>query len=182
MITQLQSSNEINKLIRAQLIKQSGLDKSRVINALSIYGETLDKLLEDSVYNSYERSDVVCLFELQSNDQQVSFDENNTAVYLRSYEVRVILYGNASDDVATLTVARLRTEKVRQDLYEAGLRLRAVSEPIIVNEFKNGVMWLRTDFSILLDCEFSVKLTEQPIIFDDISDIKIIEEENDNDE
>ena len=45
MIKAISNIDELNKIIRNQLILQSELDGSKVLNSVSSYGQNLDKLL-----------------------------------------------------------------------------------------------------------------------------------------
>lgn len=168
---------ELNKVLRNQLILQSELNEKRVVNALSIYGETLDKLLEASVFDSYASQDTVLLFELVSRDlnSDVSFtDSNNKIIYNKSYRLKIILYGDSSADVANKLVARFRTQKVRNSLQDLGVYVEKIMEPISLNEFKNGVMWLRNDFSIDISCQFEFSQISDDYDIDRFTKLDII--------
>lgn len=171
--------NEIEKIIRQTLITQSELDGSDVLNALSIYGTTLDKLFEEHIFTSVEQSDSFMLFELMSRDasSDISMDENDAITYYKAFKVKLIIYGNSSSDIALKLCSRLRTEEVRANLYEQGIYLEKVSDPYILNEYKNETMWLRND----IDIDIAVKYTVQPITvdnnFSDITELNIIKEE-----
>lgn len=76
--------NELNKYLRNILITQTQLDGSRVLNALSLYGTELDKLLSDSTtqYDAIDNTNTTLLFELQarSSTSDMSMEENETSV------------------------------------------------------------------------------------------------------
>lgn len=177
MITTISSVKELNKILRKELIAQSQLNSNYVLNALSTYGETLDKLLSNKVYDSYETKDAVLLFQLfnRNNESDFSFTEKNgTITYNKSYELKIIIYGNASSDIANKISSRFRTEKVRNDLQNLGVYLESISDPESINEFKNEVMWFRTDISIFITSEFSYQQTSEDSDFDILSKINII--------
>lgn len=72
--------NDIIKILRNTIIIQSQLPAERVLNSLSLEGTELDKLLEESRYNSIEQEDTTILFELNSTPQSnsnVSMEEGD---------------------------------------------------------------------------------------------------------
>lgn len=167
---------ELNKIIKNQLITQSELNQKRVLNSISNYGETLDKMLEKYVFSSIEKTDVVLLFELtgRQNDSNISFtNENSNLIYYSSYKLYIILYGDSSPDVANKIVSRFRTQKVRNDLYDNGVYLEYIDNPNTINEFKNGSLWIRTDIEIGISCEFSITQTSDDSNFSVINKITI---------
>lgn len=180
MIKTFSSVNELNKVLRQQVILQSELPAENVRNGLSTYGEALEKLLVKQTYDAYEQEDSFIVFELKTrqNESDVSYTNyDDTVVYDRSYEFICYIYGNSSADVANKLVARFRTEKVRTNLYDNGVYLQEVKEPISFNEYKNEVMWLRTDVSILISCEFKITqvVVDDPIA--ELSELEIIVKE-----
>ena len=180
MIKTFSSVNELNKVLRQQLILQTELSSSNVRNGLSTYGETLEKLLAKQTYDAYEQEDSFIVFELKtrSNDSDVSYtNDDDSITYDRSYELICYIYGNSSADVANKLVSRLRTEKVRTDLYDSGVYLESVKEPISFNEYKNDMMWLRTDVSIFVSCEFKFAQIVQEDPLARLSELEIIVKE-----
>lgn len=180
MIKTFSSVNELNKVLRQQLILQTELSSSNVRNGLSTYGETLEKLLAKQTYDAYEQEDSFIVFELKtrSNDSDVSYtNDDDSITYDRSYELICYIYGNSSADVANKLVSRLRTEKVRTDLYDSGVYLESVKEPVSFNEYKNDMMWLRTDVSIFVSCEFKFAQIVQEDPLTRLSELEIIVKE-----
>lgn len=175
----ISSTKEINKILRNILIKQSELPAKRIVDSLSTFGETLDKLLEKTIYDSYKTSDSVILFELLDRDSSNNMSytkEDSTIKYQRSFEWKLIIYGNDSSDIATKIVARYRTQKIRDDLQNQGIYLEEVTEPTTFNEFKNNVIWLRNDLSINITCEFEITQIDDYHDYNILSDLKIIKE------
>lgn len=173
--------NELNRLIRNQLMTQSELPSDRVRNALSTYGATLDKLLTKQEFDTICPCDELMLFELRTreNDADVSMTENKdtTISYYKSYLVYVILYGNNSATIMNKLIARLRTQAVRQALYEEGVYIEEVKNDSSVNEFKNDVMWHRHDTEILISCKMSIKQVTPDDVFETVSPVNIIKGE-----
>lgn len=159
MINSLSNTKEIDKIIRNELVTQSGLDASFIRNALSEYGTYLDKNRIDSIFESISPSDCCILFEVQSSDNEhdVSFTEvDDSVTYYKSFSVQITMYGDETDNIAPLLVARLRTEAARDNLFNQGVYLESVSNPTQLDEFKNGVLWKRWDFEINISVRFSI--------------------------
>lgn len=155
----LASVKKLNEILRAQLITQSGVNGQLVRDSLTEYGAYLDKNSQDSVFISIQPTDVVILFELRTRDStaNVSFTkDDDKIIYDRAYQLHVMLYGDASTDTVNTLIARLRTEKVRSDLYSEGVYVEKISDSTEIHEFKNNVVWLRNDFDIDVCCEIEV--------------------------
>lgn len=181
--------NELNKILRNMLIEQSQLTPSMVLSSLSLHGTDLDKHLQqicslttlcgehnNSNYNSIERQDALMLFELESNTMlnDISITtEDDKLIYYRALVLKVILYGDGSNDIASNTIARLRSEAVREKLYGNGVYLESVSRPNVLNDFKNDTMWLRVDFDINLGCKLVIEQIDTPNTWLSLSELKI---------
>ena len=194
------NSDEINKLIRLQIIRQANLLPERVLNSLSTYGAELDKVLteiltvstshtvgrhnvqsseDESIYVPIQHSDVVVLFELQdrqSSNNMSETNDDNSVTYTKSYIVHLILYGDSCGDVATTLVARLRTERCRTELLDEGISLERVTDPDRINEFKNNTLWQRTDFDIYISVEYKYTQVDDMQDFEGLSQLNIIRE------
>ena len=194
------NSDEINKLIRLQIIKQANLLPERVLNSLSTYGAELDKVLteiltvsashtvgrhnvqsseDESIYVPIQHSDVVVLFELQdrqSSNNMSETNDDNSVTYTKSYIVHLILYGDNCGDIATTLVARLRTERCRTELLDEGISLERVTDPDRINEFKNNTLWQRTDFDIYISVEYKYTQVDDMQDFEGLSQLDIIRE------
>lgn len=194
------NSDEINKLIRLQIIKQANLLPERVLNSLSTYGAELDKILteiltvstshtvgrhnvqsseDESIYVPVQHSDVVVLFELQdrqSSNNMSETNDDNSVTYTKSYIVHLIIYGDNCGDVATTLVARLRTERCRTELLDEGISLERVTDPDRINEFKNNTLWQRTDFDIYISVEYKYTQVDDMQDFEGLSQLNIIRE------
>lgn len=170
--------NQLNKIVREQLIIQSELIPNRVRNALTTYGATLDKLLRKDEYESICECDELMLFELRSreNDADVSMTEiDDNITYYKSYTIYVILYGDNSATVMNKLISRLRSLPVRQKLYENGVYLEEIKNDISFNEFKNDTIWHRHDVEILISCKMSIAQVSADIDFDNLDRLMIKE-------
>ena len=176
-MTNMASVKELNKIIRNHLIEQSELNQKNVLNAISNYGETLDKLIENQVFGSYQKTDVVLLFQLNSrdNDADISFtDSDDKIVYYKSYEIYITMYGDNSPNIANNIASRFRTQQVKNSLLDSGIYLEYISNPTIINEFKNKSLWIRTDLSIGIRCQFSISQIGKEDNFNVINTVNII--------
>ena len=168
--------NDIEKIIRAKLIQQSQIDGKFVRNSLSLHGEALDKVLNEQIYTSIDKNDVLILFELRSrnNDNDMSETNNDRIEYYKSFEIYVIIYGDNSTNIANNIVARFRTELVRTDLQTKSIYLETISDPTKLNEYKNETMWLRNDISIDIRCKLSINAIVEDYEFDTLNKIEIL--------
>lgn len=177
--------NELNKLVRNQLITQAELPSDRVRNALTTYGATLDKLLMKQEFDSVCPCEELMLFELRTceNDGDVSMTEvDDTVSFYKSYTLYIILYGDNSATVMNKLIARLRTQAVRQALYEEGVYIEEVKNDSSVNEFKNDVMWHRHDTEILISCKMSIKQVTPDEAFEKVDPVDAIYKGDENNE
>lgn len=179
--------SDLEKILRQALITQSTLAPERVLNSLSMYGTELDKLLSENICESIDQNDTTMLFELTSREatSDVSMTETqdndlNLITYYKAFRLKVIMYGNSSSDIALQLAARFRTEEVRNDLYEQGIYLEKITDPFIINEYKNETMWLRNDVDIDIGVKFSFTPITTDASFANISELNIINEEATN--
>lgn len=164
--------DDIEKNIRNILIEQSDLSPEFIRNSLSVYGEDLDKLLEEQIYNSihYEnclppeaittQNDSLILFELQSrdNDSDMSEEKDEDSIsYYRSFKIYVIIYGKNGTNLANNLISRFRSQVIRDKLHDEGIYLESVSNANRINEFKNEEMWIRNDFEINISCHLNIE-------------------------
>lgn len=196
---------ELNKVLRQMLITQSELSPERVLNALSVYGTELDKLLEDNIYESIDRFNATLLFELSSRDatSDMSMEEDTTVVdaltcsrynlcnglevsddlkvtdssltSYKAFKLNVIIYGIDSTTIAQKLFARFNSEFCRTLLYQQGIYLESVSQPAILNEFKNNTMWLRNDMTINIAVKQNISQITSDDDYEQLSAVTIIE-------
>lgn len=156
---QINNIADLDKLFRTTLINQTELKPEMVRNALSCFGETLEKLLADQIFVSIDNCDVILLFELQAKDSQddVSFtDSNGSVIITKGWRYKLYCYGNSSPTLMLKLIARLRTEIVRNFLNDNGIFIEKVGEPQSINEYKGPAMWIRTDVNVDIATESSV--------------------------
>lgn len=177
-MTTIKDINELNKIIRTQLVLQSEISSENVRNALTTYGATLDKLLRKDEFESICECDELMLFELRTreNDADVSMTESDdTVTFYKSYTVYIILYGLNSATMMNKLIARMRTQAVRQALHEQGVYLEKVNNDMSMNEFINDTLWHRHDVEILISCKMSIEQVSPNIDFEEFGDLIIKE-------
>ena len=179
-MTNLVSMDQINRIIRAKIIEQLNIDASMVRDLEYLYGADLDKSTDNVDFESIEPGQSLVVFAIDpmpsGNNTSQTIDDK--IVVTQQFVCRIIIYGDESDMDATILSARLRTEKVRDDLYASGLFVESVSEINEVNEFMNASIWTRHDFTINLACEFTLdQVTDYPD-FAALNKLTIIEKEN----
>lgn len=159
---------QIDKIIREHLILESGIQEEFVRAAHSEYGTDLDKK-NGSVFNSIEKSDTVMLFEISSEDSEMSNSEETSEglVYHLTFRVQVIMYGDDTLTLSKVLAARLRTQKSRELLHDKGIHLRTVSNPTKIEDFKNDTIWMRNDIEMQIACD---------MLIDKISDVDKFEQ------
>ena len=205
----LKNFKNLLKTLREALIAQSQLLPERILNALSLEGTELDKLLQDSQteYNSIEQEDTTILFELMAlpSSSNVSMEEgdiytardltcNDTTIcsddvicgdfvidrsitYYKMYRLHLMMYGEDSSYTAAKLAGRFRSQETKSNLYSSDIYIETVSDPDVINEFKNNIMWLRNDLNIDLGVKIQVAQASLPSEYKEINDIHIIRRE-----
>lgn len=151
---------ELEKIIRNVLIEQSEISSKFVRNALSVYGTDLDQNTGDNIFTAIARTQALMLFELNAKNLSSDMSETNaddSISYYKAYTVRIIIYGDKSPTIANKLIARMRTQYVRDSLQDKGVYLDSVSNADSIYEYKNGVMWIRNDFSIDIACTMNIQ-------------------------
>lgn len=168
--------NNITKSVRSFLIDLSQLNEQFVRNALSEYGSSLDKNDKDSIFTSITTNDLMLLFEISptDNDDDVSMTEFSGEIsYFKTMVAKIIVYGKSSDITVLQMIGNLRSDAARNKLLSNEFYLKDVSEPKSIREYKNNVLWFRTDFSFT----FAVHLTfNQTFDGQEFKSVQIIKE------
>lgn len=151
------NTDELNKVIRQQLILQSGLESKYVRNSLTAYGLDLNKQKFDEYFASITHDDTLLLFELSLIDDNMQMSEttNESVQTTATYNMHLICYGDCSADIMQRLVSRFRTAAVRQKLYDDGVYVQDVSNSTSINDFINDTIWYRTDCDLILQCYFN---------------------------
>lgn len=157
--------HEIEKIIGNMIVKQSGLDRSRIANIASIRGVNLSKFITNSVSLSYNLSDVVILFEIVASDNRdINFTEKTKDDAIREsncFDVKLICYGNESINIIKMLKARLESAVVRSALLDEGIYFVESSSCESINDFINETIYPRTDFHFTVACEIEYSQIEE---------------------
>lgn len=180
MIPNINNLQNLEKLFRKYLIKQSDLNSSQVINSLSIRGPELIKIINAEFVSPINLLECVLLFEISYNDtnNNVSMvEEDGTITLYNSYKINLISYGLYSKTLMSILKARFESSIVRYDLHTEGIYLENVSNIESINEFVNETLWERSDLSIEFSCRLSILQNSNPLEFENLNSI-ILDSEN----
>ena len=178
MISVIENLMDLDKYIREELILQSGLEGNRVLNAISVRGQDLEKLVDEKIYMSYNLRDCVIIFEVvldsNSSDNVSMTEEDESITDYSAFDVKVILYGNKGNILCHKIKSRFLTEEVRQNLWNKGIQVIEISNIETVNEFINNTIWPRCDFDIKIGCRLNFEKVTSNNDFEKLNDIEVI--------
>lgn len=180
MIKTISNIFELDKILRKYLISQSNLKPDVVVNALSVRGPDLELLISNNTYFSPNLNDVVLIFENETNEttNNVSVDEEDaTFTIYQSFRCKIVIYGNYSKTLALILKTRFESDTIRDKLFEEGINLENVSNPVSINEFKNETVWIRTDLNIEYSCRLNVQPIAETEQLENISKLIVIKED-----
>ena len=84
MITSISNIDEINKIIRNELITQSELESKRILNGVSIHGQDLVEQINQYCYKSYSPTDSVIVFVLNQRNSNNNVNQTiNDEIYVK---------------------------------------------------------------------------------------------------
>ena len=117
MITPIKDILEIDKIIRNTIIEESEFEANRVLNAISVRGQNLSKLVEDNIYMSYDLDDLIIIFEVipnpSFNDNVTMEEDDGSITNYSNFYVKIIIYGTKSANVAYKLKSRLLSRRVK---------------------------------------------------------------------
>lgn len=147
-------------------------DATMLFELLPINSTSSVSMEEGDYYNS---KDLVCSpITICSPDTivgDVNIDESIT--YYKVYRLKLTIYGSDSSTIATKVASRMRSAKVRATLYQSGIYIEQVTEPEIINEFKNNLIWLRNDIQVDIGVKYSVSQVAVDKQYETVNTIKI---------
>lgn len=146
----LNNKDDIVKIIRKYIHDVIGINLKDIVNGTDVYGPDLLKLLEGKKYNSYKLNDSVIVLDLETreNTSDMSITKDDSIIYYKSYELKLIIYGRNSVNLGNQIFAEFNSDYVLTDLITNGIYIQDISNPHSINEFVNGVMWPRCDLNI----------------------------------
>lgn len=148
-------------IIRPMIAKQAEISIDDVINADSIRGPELTKIV-DGKKEPYQPHEQVIIFELNETSDVSVYEtqENDEINAILSYELAIVLYGDAARTHAVKLKGRLLSEKVLQELSEQGISITSISNIIPSSEFINSTRYIRRDFSINFNTTININQIE----------------------
>ena len=178
MIIKLSSVDEINKIMRNEIIAQSNLDGKKVVNGYTLHGQDLVEQVNKYCYKSFKPDDAYIVFELRPRDSYATETDYNDELTIYSpYEFHLYVYGNSSTNLVNKLVARLLTDKCRLHLQNQGVYLENITDIDNGTDFVNDTLYLRTDCNINIYCQMKIEATEDEL--DTLSEpINVIKENN----
>ena len=184
--SQLPSDRVLNSLsLRGTELDELLSENEEIYNGISILNTTLLFELRSIQSNSnvsmeegdiYNSSDLMCSDSTICDPNTICGDTiiDRSITYYKMYELYIIIYGENGLDTAIKLASRMRSQEVRSNLYMDGIYIEIVSDPNMINEFKNDTMWLRNDISINLGLKFAIDPTSLPSEYKNINSINII--------
>lgn len=184
--SQLPSDRVLNSLsLRGTELDELLSENEEIYNGISILNTTLLFELRSIQSNSnvsmeegdiYNSSDLMCSDSTICDPNTICGDTiiDRSITYYKMYELYIIIYGENGLDTAIKLASRMRSQEVRSNLYMDGIYIEKVSDPNMINEFKNDTMWLRNDISINLGLKFAIDPTSLPSEYKNINSINII--------
>lgn len=143
--------DELTASFRSLLVEVSQLDGKFVRNALSEYGTSLDKKTDKSIFESISNSDLLILFEINSDNTKEAYsmtESDDSISYFIPIVGKLTIYGKRSYSKSTDMIAKLRSSVYRQKFIDNGMYLDKVSKANTLYEFQNNSLWNRADFTI----------------------------------
>lgn len=151
--------------LRKIIINYIGIDGNRVLNALSVRGADLLKIINETELNSYNLSDSFIVFELLEDPDKEYFvmeeDEDNVC-YISNLHMDLKLYGKPCHAVSRKLISTFKNETILMELYNSGIYYRGITGPSSVNEFINNTLWPR--------CDMTIKVQIKTVVAKPISD------------
>lgn len=172
----IKNVEDIVLLLRPVIATQAEIDLNDVINADSIRGPELTKIVNGQKV-PYEPYDNVIIFEL---NEDTSFDvvetyKDDKIHSIDAYIFNIVIYGDKARTLSKRLRARLLSEKVRGDLSAKGISITSISNIEPSTEMINTVRYIRRDMTIKFITELKFKQIEN---YEDIEEIKIDETQN----
>ena len=155
--------DNVIRTLRKTIIDYVGIDSNRVLNALSVRGADLLKIINKTELNSYNLSDSFIVFELLEDSDKEYFvmeENDNNMCYISNMHMDLKLYGKACHTISRKLITAFKNEKILMDLYVSGVYYKGITGPSSVNEFINNTLWPRCDMTIKVQTK---TIVEKPI-------------------
>lgn len=152
-ITAIDNFENILINIRKTIIKVLNINPTRVMNAASVRGTDLSKIISASESTSLTLNDVFIIFEFKESDDDIYWlmhENDNTSSYITSYDFNLKIYGKGSHIASNLIINGFKNINILTDLYDLGIKVEGITKPITMHEPINETIWPRTDFKIVV--------------------------------
>ena len=162
--------NDVIINLRKVIIDYVGIDNNRVLNATTVRGADLAKIINESQLNSFNLNDSFIVFELKEStdkDYYIINENDDENSLISRYHMDLKLYGNACHVISHKILSTFREEMILQDLYEKGIHFTGITYPESANEFINNTLWKRCDLTIHLETRMNVEKNKKDEYFDD---------------
>ena len=177
---------DLIKNVRSEILTQSELVNERVINAVSVRGPALSKLINNNTSTSINLHDVLIIFELlvdtDSDQNIVLTNEDDSKDIITQFRLLLKVYGNASQEMANILLARFKSEEIITRLYAKNVWVKNVSFAQTMNEIINNTVWPRCDLEMTLIARFHIEQLNEIPYADSIKNIIISRGEKTNEE
>lgn len=154
-IIPLKSLDDAIIILRNKIIDITKLDGQFVLNALSIYGTDMSKVLldaqdgikQDGINPTETINDTLILFEPRNEPDSLNNMMQKEDAY-SAYILHVIMYGEHAEELSMMLKANLLQIDVKAKLNYDGIQISRISDIEAMNEFKNETMWQRRDMDV----------------------------------
>ena len=159
MIKAISDFNDINKIWKSTIETQCEIDKEQVRSLTSSRGQMLDKRIDEYIFQTLSRTDVVALFEAKIDSQNTimtqDFENDNLLTYVYG-TLKIIFYGQSSNLIATKFKARVESSEVRSLLWNEGINFDKITSIESIEEFINNTIYFRTDVNLAYSFRYDV--------------------------
>lgn len=163
--------------IRKELINQSELDGNFVINAVSVRGPALKKLISEDQSTSLNLHDGFIIFELledkNSETNIILHNDDNSSDNITQYKLLLKIYGNTCHEISQKLTARFKMQDIIMELYSKGIWVKNISFPETINEFINDTVWPRCDIEMTIIVRYNITSIKETPTAEEISEIII---------
>lgn len=148
------------KILRNEIILQTQLQGTRVLNATSVRGPDLLKVLDNlTATTSPHLDNTFIVFELKENQSEFYSATEANAIQMEGiipYDMILKIYGNNCHDVSREILAQFKNKEVALKLRNSGIWVYNISRAENINEFINRTVWPRCDITINVATRFEI--------------------------
>jgi hypothetical protein len=164
-------------LVRKEIISFTGIASALVINATSIRGPDVVKMINTQISISPDLSNTFIVFEMTENQDEVfgaTQQDDSVQGVVMPYDFNLKIYGTKCHEYADKILADFRLPKTVTALWDEGVWVYGVSRPESVNEIINNTVWPRCDLHISFETRLDVAISDKIYVEGSIDDVNII--------